>query len=93
MKPINVTVKPFDKYGGKHWVMVDLGKHSGGKWVPSFHDLCRIIKALCYCEDEKYPNGKGREMVKEFLVDCCNPLMEWGELQAQYKIPDRSKHG
>ena len=88
MKSMKVTVKPFGKYGGKYWVLVEFEKKT---WVPSFRDMSRIIQALCYCEDDKYPNGKGREMVKEFLIDCCHPFMEWEELRAKYKIPDRSK--
>lgn len=90
---MKVAAKPFDKYGGKHWVKVDFKTTS---WVPSFEDLFRIIQAICHCEDEKYPNGKGRQMVREFLWDACetpgdgHSLNElWMGLKAEYKIPNR----
>lgn len=72
--------------GGKKWARVRLKKSR--VFLPSFEDLHRIIQAICYCEDEKYPNGKGRAMVAEFLVDAVNET-EFGELAKKYNIPIR----
>ena len=65
-------------------------------WTPSFEDLFRVIRLICYCEDEKYPHGKGRFKVREFLRDCCELLKpgqtaedRWLELAAKYDIPLR----
>lgn len=81
-----VLVKFLAKYN-KRWVEVKVwGKTT---WIPSFHDLFRVIRAICYCEDLKYPKGEGRKMVARFLQDCCDPLAEWEELKKSYEIPDR----
>ena len=37
----------------KKWVRVTLKKSR--IFVPSFEDLYRIIRAICHCEEEKYP--------------------------------------
>ena len=74
------------EWNGKSWARVDLLK-SRTFW-PSFEDLHRIIQAICECEDEKYPNGKGRQLVAEFLVSACW-VREWDTLAKQYKIPNR----
>jgi len=82
-----VVARPFDRYGGKHWVMVTLNKL---EWVPSFHDLFRIIQAICHCEDEKYPPpAKGRKMVEEFLVACVQKGATWEAIRDRFNIPDR----
>jgi len=95
---IAVSAKPFDKYGGKHWVLVKF--HNGTEWVPSFEDLYRIIRAICHCEDEKYPppNGRGRFYVRDFLKACCEemppecePEQYWERLREQYRFIDRTK--
>lgn len=98
---IEVVLKPFDQYGGKYWVKVRF--KDGGEWVPAFEDLYRIIRALCYCEDLKYPNGRGRFYVRDFLQDCCKALPPsenasngiediepyWQELKEKYNFIDR----
>lgn len=73
----------------KKWVKVFVWGKT--KWIPSFQDLYRIISAICFCEDEKYPNGEGRGMVVRFLMDCCNPAMSWEVIKAKYQLPDREK--
>lgn len=85
-----VTAKPLDKYGGKYWVLVKL-LFGGSEWIPSFHDLFRIVQAICFCEDLKYPQGRGRKMVSDFLRDCCEPRASWEELKVKYQIPTRKK--
>jgi len=86
---IVVVVKPFSRYGGKSWIEVRLPWKT---WVPSFHDLFRILQAICYCEDEKYPPpAEGRGFVMRFILDACKQGMTWEELQAKYKIPERDE--
>ena len=90
-----VTAKKMPDYDDKLWVFVELlnGKTD---WVPSFEDLYRVIQAICFCEDRKYPKGQGRYMVRDFLNECCQPLKEgqtlderWAELCYEYAIPVR----
>ena len=76
---------------GKDWVFVSF-LLSQDNWIPSFEDLFRIIRPICECEDDKYPNGKGRAMVREFLCWCCNPYVTWQELADKFEIPDRSNN-
>jgi len=87
---LDVTVKKMDQFGGKKWVLVR-HKKSGFAFIPSFEDLFRIIQAICYCEDEKYPspNQEGREMVRRFLWDACNEEITFEELISNYEIPLR----
>lgn len=89
-----VIAKPFDKYGGKRWIKVIFQRL---EWVPSFEDMYRLVQAICFCEDLKYPNGKGRFMVRDFLKDCCEELRpgqkaeeRWKELFAKYALIDRN---
>ena len=74
---------------GKLWAVVTF-KKTGGKWVPSFEDLHRVIQAICYCEDIKYPppRYKGREFVAEFLVDAAHER-DFSTLAKKYKLPIR----
>lgn len=84
-----VVARPFGQYGGKHWVLV---RFNNREWVPSFHDLFRIIQAICYCEDEKYPPpARGRRMVTEFLVACTEEGAEWEQVRERFGIPDRER--
>lgn len=71
---------------GKRWVKVEL--KNGGVLIPSFEDLFRIIQAVCFCEDEKYPTGEGRAMVAKFLQDCTSAA-DFNQLALKYKIPTR----
>lgn len=79
------------KYYNKMWAIVRLKRSR--EFIPSFEDLYRMIQAISYCEDLKYPreNGlKGRQMVAEFLVDAVwTPPERWGELVRKYNIPER----
>ena len=74
--------------GGKRWVRVSFASDKG--WIPSFRDLHRAIQAISFCEDEKYPGGKGRGMVADFLRDCVFES-DWPTLEQRYKIPSRCK--
>lgn len=84
---MDVIVKVMPDWDNKKWVVVTLKKSK--RFIPSFEDVYRIVKAICYCEDLKYPNGKGARMVSEFLVDVCNGL-DFEELKEKYQIPNRS---
>lgn len=86
--------------GEKKWARVVFPSY-WKEWVPSFEDLFRIIQGICYCEDVRYPNGRGREMVRDFLndaVDICGEGIlatpqelqaRWDHLKSKYEIPDR----
>ena len=54
-------------YGEKTWVQVTFD--NGVIWVPSFNELGKVINLIGKCEDEKYPSGKGKDMVIEFLQE------------------------
>ena len=91
---MTVVAKQFDQYGGKRWIKVWFNSK---EWVPSLEDLFRIIQAIGYCEDLKYPDGKGRFMIRDFLKDCCEVLKpgqtleeRWQELFEKYRFIERS---
>lgn len=77
---------------GKVWVRVGV---NGNEFFPSFRQLYDIIQGICYCEDMKYPSGKGRQMVREILLDCCELVADreayWKELQQKYQIPEKGQ--
>lgn len=73
----------------KWWKRMEEG--GGPTIVPSFEDLYRIIRAICDAEDAKYPHGRGRWMVADFLQACCVPGMEWEELSEIYQLPPRTR--
>ena len=81
-----MKVSVVDSPWGKRWVKVTLLYSK--EFYPSFEDLHRIIRAICYCEDEKYPDGKGRQMVAEFMVDACQES-NFEKLAEKYHIPIR----
>ena len=83
-KKMDVVVKP-TKFG-KDWAVVTL--KNGNSFMPSFEDLHRIIQAIAFCEDRKYPNGAGRIKLAQFLFDC---VMEENfiNLAKEYNIPIR----
>ena len=71
----------------KEWVKVSFKKFDTW-WIPSFEDLYRIIRAIAHCEDRKYPNGKGKDMVADFLRDSVY-FDDFDELMKKYQIPER----
>lgn len=85
---MDVIIDKFDFLGGKKWVLVRL-KNGRTQFFPSFEDLHRIIQSICECEEEKYPNGEGRNMVAKFVRDCCN-VDDYDQLAKIYKIPVRN---
>jgi len=83
---MNVTVK--ESPWNKPWVEVKLLKGRGGSFWPSFEDLHRIIQGISECEDLKYPGGRGRDMVCDFLVDAVYES-DFEVLRDRYEIPLR----
>ena len=83
---MDVRVAPTQWQNGKRWVKVTLKRSK--TFYPSFEDLHRIIQAVCFCEDEKYPDGKGRIMVSDFLRDCTS-VNDFAVLARKYNIPIR----
>ena len=89
---LSVVARRMQQYDNKLWVFVRFQRYGEDRdWIPSFEDLFRIIQAICYCEDDKYPNGKGREMVREFLERCCDREVAWEALREEFEIPDRAR--
>lgn len=83
---IDVTVTTTKS--GKRWVKVKV-KFDSGAFLPSFHDLFRIIQAILYCERLKYAGLSGTaKMVRDFLIDCCQEGVEWETLRQKYKLPE-----
>lgn len=69
MKITNIT-KNFD---GKEWA--DVRFDNGTDWRPKLIELAVILKIIYEVEDNKYPNGKGGEMVKECMLDALYGLV------------------
>jgi hypothetical protein len=89
---LEITIEVMEEYGGKEWVKVRL-INGCRAFVPSFHDLYRIVAAICWCEDAKYPPSQGYsggKMVGRFLWDCVNGV-PFDELAKKYKIPEREE--
>ncbi|HMN10864.1 MAG TPA: ParB/RepB/Spo0J family partition protein [Bellilinea sp.] len=68
--------------------------------VPSFEDQMRMLWAVGYCEDLKYPHGKGRHMITELVQRLMeyDPTPEpgawdrvWLELCEEFGIPVRDE--
>lgn len=85
-----MDVEVVDTPWGKDWVRVTL--KNGKVFYPSFADLHRIIRAICRCEDKKYPSGKGRKMVAAFLYQACFED-DFEKLAREYEIPVRDSEG
>jgi len=87
------------KPDGSSWIEVLLlrfAKH--GEVIPcfqpSFLDLFRIVRAICDCEDEKYPppQFQGRYKVLDFLRDAIMARSDddFNALALKYRIPERA---
>lgn len=89
---------PFDNYGGKRWVEVffaDLEGNDIGEWTPSLIEMCKILRAIADCEEEKYPQHdgfKGRRKAAEIFFRAANATeVDWEALRIEFEIPDRRK--
>jgi len=78
---MRVTVK---KVNGRNGVLIEAPLLD--EVFLSSEDLYRIVDAVCWCANEKYPNGEGIKMMKEFLNDCCDEV-PFELLKKKYKIP------
>jgi len=76
---------------GKDWVTVTF--KLGRSWIPSFEDLFRILVAIGDCEDKKYPGGKGRWMVADFVAASLRPGATWESVRDRFEIPTREAKG
>jgi hypothetical protein len=88
---LKVIQTKFPQYDDKDWIKVVFTNQGDGVWVPSFEDLCEIIRGICKCEDIKYPTGQGRYMVLRFMQDVIFTNMTFRELAKKYKIPIREE--
>lgn len=89
-KKIRVNVTRMPEYDNKLWVQVSFLQHTNGLWIPSLEDLCRILRAIAYCEDIKYPPPKhrGRYMLIDFLkAAITNPEAPYKELANEFMVP------
>jgi hypothetical protein len=77
------------KPDGKDWIIIRFD--SGWGWVPAFWELADILRAIAEIEDEKYKNGRGRDMVADWARDAIFGMTN-DELEELYQIPKRKKH-
>jgi len=70
--------------GDKEWVKVIF--EGNGDWLPKLEDIGLIAKLLWDVEENKYSNGKGGEMVREFLNEAMDGI-PIRELCEKYQIP------
>ena len=89
---LRVSVEPvtFTDGSSKIWERVEVLTRDAS-FLPSFEDLYRIIRPICQLEDDKYPNGEGRDMVRRFLAACCRrEPTTYPELEAEFELPHRT---
>lgn len=76
----------------KDWVTVVFNT-ARQSWIPSFEDLCRIVRAIGECEERKYPQERGcrgRMMVADFVTAClADSDAPWETLRKRFQIPER----
>jgi hypothetical protein len=81
-----------EKPDGSKWIDVALKKYGPPhpRFIPSFLDLHRIIRAIAYCEDLKYPppTYQGRYKLAEFLWEA-GLVSDFNALADKYQIPER----
>ena len=92
------TEMSFGNGEAKRWVSVEFP--NGTTWVPAFRDYFYQLQLIAWCEDVKYPNGRGRFLVRDFLRDSVEPLRpgetleeRWQALVDKYNIPQRVGDG
>ena len=75
---------------GDLWVEITFMKSR--VWRPALEELDAIIRAIGSCEDLKYPNGKGRFYLLDFLQEALWNETPFEVLQNKYQIPVRSNN-
>jgi len=87
---VSVDVEPI---GDKQWVKVTFEGYQ--IWIPKMQDLGEIIRGICYCEDIKYPNGKGGRMLLELFLEVYDhgvlQDLSWPELENMYELRRQPK--
>jgi hypothetical protein len=95
-----LAIVSYTKDDGSQWIEVLLLKFAKPgelvpRFVPSFHDLFRIVRGICACEDAKYPppQYQGRYKVLDFLRDAILARSDdaFDALAQKYKIPERDR--
>jgi len=71
---------------GKEWIIIKCPK-CGYERAISFEELGEIAYLVGQCEDKKYPNGQGAEMVKDFLENAVLVGMTYEQYCQWKKIP------
>jgi len=87
-----LAIIPVLKADGTTWIDVVLLKYGERtRFRPSFHDLFRIIRAIGWCEDLKYPPpARGRWMIADFVNDTLRQSKaDYPALARKYHIPER----
>lgn len=86
----DVRIERMGQWDGKDWVRVVFKNDTQKSWIPSFEDLYRIVVPIGECEQKKYPYGRGRLMVSDFVTDAISG-MSWADLRSKYQIPVRDE--
>ncbi len=60
------------------------------RWRPALEELDAIIRAIGACEDRKYPNGRGRLYLLDFLQEALWNETPFETLRQKYQIPIKS---
>jgi hypothetical protein len=81
-----IKIEQMPQYDNKYWTKIYL---LDGEFIPSFEFLYYLLKGLGFCEDKKYPNGKGRHMITDFVIDALETEQTFRELRNKYQIPKR----
>lgn len=84
---VHVEIRLHPEWDGKYWVHATLLKSR--EWVISLEELGLIIRAIGWCEDIKYKNGRGRFYTLDFLQDCLWNETTQDDLVKKYQIPIR----
>lgn len=84
-----MKVKKIEKYYSENKIWVKVIFENNLIWVPSFDELGKILSLIGQCEDEKYPNGKGLELVYEFFKETILIGMSYEEFCKYKGIPTK----
>ena len=83
----NAIIETKTADGNKPWVYLTLTK--GRTLVIAFEHLYYLIKEICVCEEEKYPEPfhKGKIMVGDFLAAIVYGEESYEELVERHQLP------
>lgn len=80
---MNCQINKIQKEKGQ-WVEVVFP--NGWHWIPSFEEISTILNLIGQCEDDRYINGKGADMVIEFCKDAIIGI-PYEELKKKFQLP------